>query len=197
MTKAKSRFRIACLALVVAGASWTGLITPTHAAPSDEYTWKSVVTGGGGGFVPGIIFNEKEKNLIYARTDIGGAYRWNPTDESWIPLTDSVGWEDWNKNGVDALATDPVDPNRVYIATGTYTNSWDKQNGQIMRSTDRGNTWQTTKLPFKVGGNMPGRSMGERLTIDPNKNNILFFGARSGNGLWKSSDYGATWSKVS
>ncbi|TKH41586.1 xyloglucanase [Paenibacillus terrae] len=198
MTKAKSRFRIACLALVVAGASWTGLITPSHAAaPSDEYTWKSVVTGGGGGFVPGIIFNEKEKNLIYARTDIGGAYRWNPADESWIPLTDSVGWEDWNKNGVDALATDPVDPNRVYIATGTYTNSWDKQNGQIMRSTDRGNTWQTTKLPFKVGGNMPGRSMGERLTIDPNKNNILFFGARSGNGLWKSSDYGATWSKVS
>ncbi|SEJ93160.1 X2-like carbohydrate binding domain-containing protein [Paenibacillus polymyxa] len=197
MTKAKSRLRIVCLALIVAGASWTGMIAPTHAAPSDDYTWKSVVTGGGGGFVPGIIFNETEKDLIYARTDIGGAYRWNPASESWIPLTDSVGWEDWNKNGVDALATDPVDPNRVYIATGTYTNSWDKQNGQIMRSTDKGNTWQTTKLPFKVGGNMPGRSMGERLAIDPNKNNILFFGARSGNGLWKSSDYGATWSKVS
>ncbi|MDQ0493281.1 hypothetical protein QOZ95_001439 [Paenibacillus brasilensis] len=197
MSKAKSRLRNACLALVVASASWTGMIAPTHAAPSDDYTWKSVVTGGGGGFVPGIIFNEKEKNLINARTDIGGAYRWDAANESWIPLTDSVGWEDWNKNGVDALATDPVDPNRVYIATGTYTNSWDKQNGQIMRSTDRGNTWQTTKLPFKVGGNMPGRSMGERLVIDPNKNNILFFGARSGNGLWKSSDYGATWSKVS
>ncbi|MBO3287000.1 X2-like carbohydrate binding domain-containing protein [Paenibacillus sp. FSL M8-0228] len=197
MTKAKNRLKIACLALVVAGASWTGMIAPTHAASSDDYSWKSVVTGGGGGFVPGIIFNETEKDLIYARTDIGGAYRWNAANESWIPLTDSVGWEDWNKNGVDALATDPVDPNRVYIATGTYTNSWDKQNGQIMRSTDRGNTWQTTKLPFKVGGNMPGRSMGERLTIDPNRNNILFFGARSGNGLWKSSDFGATWSKVS
>ncbi|MHB0880507.1 X2-like carbohydrate binding domain-containing protein [Paenibacillus sp. SEL1] len=197
MTKAKNRLRIACLALVVAGASWTGMIAPAHAAPSDDYSWKSVVTGGGGGFVPGIIFNETEKDLIYARTDIGGAYRWNAANESWIPLTDSVGWEDWNKNGVDALATDPIDPNRVYIATGTYTNSWDKENGQIMRSTDRGNTWQTTKLPFKVGGNMPGRSMGERLTIDPNKNNILFFGARSGNGLWKSSDFGETWSKVS
>lgn len=151
MTKAKNRLRIACLALVVAGASWTGMIAPAHATPSDDYSWKSVVTGGGGGFIPGIIFNETEKDLIYARTDIGGAYRWNAANESWIPLTDSVGWEDWNKNGVDALATDPIDPNRVYIATGTYTNSWDKQNGQIMRSTDRGNTWQTTKLPFKVG----------------------------------------------
>ncbi len=36
----------------------------------------------------------------------------------------------------------------------------------------------------------------ERLAIDPNKNNILYFGARSGNGLWRSTDYGATWSKV-
>jgi xyloglucan-specific exo-beta-1,4-glucanase len=34
------------------------------------------------------------------------------------------------------------------------------------------------------------------LAIDPNSNGILFFGARSGNGLWKSTNFGATWSKV-
>ncbi|RKP51730.1 xyloglucanase [Cohnella endophytica] len=169
--------------------------TKVHAAGSEAYNWKNVVTGAGGGFVPGIIFNQTQPNLIYARTDIGGAYRWNQATGSWIPLNDSVGWTDWNKNGVDALATDPIDPNRVYMATGTYTNAWDN-NGQIMRSTDQGATWQTTALPFKVGGNMPGRSMGERLMIDPNKNSILFYGARSGNGLWKSTDYGVTWSKV-
>ncbi|WP_445669678.1 X2-like carbohydrate binding domain-containing protein [Paenibacillus sp. FSL R10-2736] len=168
----------------------------THAAASEAYNWNSVVTGAGGGFVPGIIFNQTEPNLIYARTDIGGAYRWNQTSGSWTSISDSVGWVDWNKNGVDALATDPVNPDKVYMATGTYTNSWD-DNGQIMRSSDRGNTWQTTPLPFKVGGNMPGRSAGERLVIDPNKNSILFFGARSGNGLWKSTDSGVTWSKVS
>jgi len=37
----------------------------------------------------------------------------------------------------------------------------------------------------------------QRLAIDPNSNKILFFGARSGNGLWKSTDYGSTWAKVS
>ncbi|WP_425415538.1 X2-like carbohydrate binding domain-containing protein [Paenibacillus borealis] len=168
----------------------------SHAAASEAYNWNSVVTGAGGGFVPGIIFNQTEPNLIYARTDIGGAYRWNQASGSWTSISDSVGWVDWNKNGVDALATDPVNPDKVYMATGTYTNSWD-DNGQIMRSSDRGNTWQTTPLPFKVGGNMPGRSAGERLVIDPNKNSILFFGARSGNGLWKSTDSGITWSKVS
>ncbi|MFP4975335.1 cellulose binding domain-containing protein [Paenibacillus sp. CN-4] len=166
------------------------------AAENEPHVWRNVVTGGGGGFVPGIIFNESEEDLIYARTDIGGAYRWNPADESWIPLTDWVGWDNWGTNGIDALATDPVDPDRVYAAAGTYTSSWDPNNGRILRSTDRGNTWQETELPFKVGGNMPGRSMGERLVIDPNKNNILYFGARSGNGLWRSQDYGVTWSKV-
>jgi hypothetical protein len=38
--------------------------------------------------------------------------------------------------------------------------------------------------------------MGERLAIDPNLNSILFFAARSGNGLWESTNSGATWSQV-
>ncbi|KAG2015598.1 CEL6 protein [Coprinopsis cinerea AmutBmut pab1-1] len=172
------------------------LSTYVAAAPSLSYTWKNVKIGGGGGFVPGIVFNTKEKGLAYARTDIGGAYRLNPEDHTWTPLLEFVDDERWNWWGVDALATDPVDPNRVYLATGMYTNSWDPNNGQILISADRGNTWNSTKLPFKVGGNMPGRGMGERLAIDPHSNNILYFGARSGNGLWKSIDYGASWTNV-
>lgn len=121
------------------GSLFSAFPATTHVAASEPYNWKSVVTGAGGGFVPGIIFNQSEPNLIYARTDIGGAYRWNQATSSWTSISDSVGWVDWNKNGVDALATDPIDPNKVYMATGTYTNSWDN-NGQIMRSNDRGNT---------------------------------------------------------
>ncbi|GAA0136432.1 cellulose binding domain-containing protein [Paenibacillus sp. YSY-4.3] len=193
-----TKFHLVLLSILIAGSAFTSLVGTgqAHAAASESYQWRKVVTGGGGGFVPGIIFNSTERNLIYARTDIGGAYRWNPADNSWIQLLDWVGMDEWSKTGVDALATDPVDPNRLYLAVGTYTNSWDPNNGSILRSTDKGNTWQVSNLPFKVGGNMPGRSMGERLVIDPNKNNILYFGARSGNGLWKSTDYGATWSKV-
>lgn len=196
----KSRLKhITLLALTVMFLAVPGFPGPkqVHAAvTSESYTFNSVNTGAGGGYVDGIVFNKTERDLIYARTDVGGAYRWDKMNNSWIPITDMVGWNDVNKYGVDALATDPVDPNRVYLATGLYTNSWDDQPGSIMRSTDRGNTWQTTTLPFKVGGNMPGRGNGERLMVDPNKNSILFFGARSGNGLWKSTDYGATWSKV-
>ncbi|RSM88673.1 xyloglucanase [Kibdelosporangium aridum] len=174
-----------------------GLLTqPKPAAHAAEpYTWSNVEIAGGG-FVPGIVFNQAERNLIYARTDIGGAYRWNQSTGRWIALLDHIGRDNWGLNGVASLATDPVDPNRVYVAAGMYTNSWDPGNGAILRSRDRGNTWQQTNLPFKLGGNMPGRGMGERLAIDPNRNSILYLAAPSGNGLWRSTDSGVTWNKV-
>lgn len=74
--------------------------------------------------------------------------------------------------------------------------SRDPSDGSIISSADGGETWTFTDLPFKVGGNMPGRGMGERLAVDPNNNEIIYFGARSGNGLWKSTDQGATFTQV-
>jgi len=182
------------LSALAVACALVALLSPPRAL-AEAYTWRNVQIVGGG-FVPGIVFNATEPNLVYARTDIGGAYRWNPSTSSWIPLLDWAGGGDWSLTGVDSLATDPVDPNRVYVLAGTYTNSWDPRNGAVLRSTDRGNTWQKTDLTFKSGGNMPGRSMGERLAIDPNRNSILLLGARSGNGLWRSADHGATWSEV-
>ncbi len=114
----------------------------------------------------------------------------------WVQLLNWVSADNWNLSGVESLATDPVDPNRLVLAVGTYTNVFTPQNGAIMRSTDQGRTFRTTMLPFKNGSNMPGRSMGERLAIDPNRDSVIYFGARSGNGLWRSTDFGATWSQV-
>ena len=168
----------------------------TAAVPEQDYVWDNVRIDGGG-FVPGIIFNQSEPNLIYARTDIGGAYRWDEPNQEWDPIMDWVGWDNWGWNGVLSLATDPVDTNRVYAAVGMYTNDWDPNNGAIVRSSDRGVTWQVTELPFKVGGNMVGRGMGERLRVDPNDNSTVYFGAELGMGLWRSTDYGATWNEVS
>ncbi|MFG1698224.1 cellulose binding domain-containing protein [Nonomuraea sp. NPDC049309] len=170
-------------------------MTPVAAVASDPYAFKNVRIDGGG-FVPGIIFNPSERDLIYARTDIGGAYRWDQSTKSWTPLLDWVGWDRWGYNGVISLATDPVETNRVYAAVGMHTNDWDPGNGAILRSTDKGDTWQVTPLPFKLGGNMPGRGMGEALAVDPNDNRVLYLGAPNGNGLWRSTDYGATWSQV-
>jgi xyloglucan-specific exo-beta-1,4-glucanase len=162
----------------------------------NPYNFNNVVIGGGGGFIPGIVFSTKEPGLVYARTDIGGAYRFDTHEGRWIPLLDWVGFPDWNLSGVESIAIDPVDPHRLYLAVGTYTNDYTTENGAILRSFDKGRRFQTIHLPFKVGSNMPGRGMGERLAIDPNNTRILYLGTRSGNGLWRSMDSGETWAKV-
>ncbi|WP_225803172.1 RICIN domain-containing protein [Streptomyces sp. NK15101] len=164
------------------------------ATGTGPYTWKNAQVVGGG-YVTGLVFNPREKDLLYARTDMGGAYRWDGAAEQWLPLTDWLGEKDWNLLGIDALATDPVDPDRLYLATGTYTNDW-AGNGAILRSTDRGRTFQRTDLPFKLGGNEDGRGAGERLVIDPSDNRTLLLGTRK-NGLWRSTDHGVTWRQVS
>jgi hypothetical protein len=172
------------------------LASPAKAvtAASGPYTWRTVKISAGG-FVDGLIFNPAAKDVLYARTDIGGPYRWDAATQRWIPLLDWLGPADWNLTGVESIGIDPTNARRVYLAVGTYTNSW-AGNGAILRSNDAGRTWQRTDLPFKNGGNMDGRSAGERLSVDLNKDSVLFFGSRD-NGLWHSPDYGATWSQVS
>ncbi|WP_412075821.1 RICIN domain-containing protein [Streptomyces xanthophaeus] len=166
----------------------------TQATATGPYVWNNAQVVGGG-YVTGLVFNPRENGLLYARTDMGGAYRWDVAAEQWIPLTDWLGEKDWNLLGIDSLATDPVDPARLYLATGTYTNNW-AGNGAILRSTDRGRTFQRTDLPFKLGANEDGRGAGERLAINPAENGTLLLGTRK-NGLWRSTDHGVTWSQVS
>lgn len=174
-------------------SAWAGEYA--GAQPLDAYTWRNAVINGGG-FVPGIIFNETEPNLIYARTDIGGCYRWQEESRTWKPLLDWVGRDRWGYAGVVSMATDPVDTHRVYAAVGTYTIDWDPNNGAVLYSDDRGDTWGIAELPFKQGGNMPGRGMGERLVVNPADNAELYLGTPNGNGLWRSKDHGRTWAKV-
>jgi photosystem II stability/assembly factor-like uncharacterized protein len=164
------------------------------AAPAAQrYDFRSVAIGGGG-FVTGIIFNPSEKGLIYLRTDVGGAYRLDNASGRWMPLLDWANQTDWNLYGIESLASDPLDPRRVYLAAGTYTNPR-VSNGEILRSGDYGRTWARTPMPLRFGGNENGRNNGERLAVDPNFDRVLFLGTRT-DGLWRSADYGATWARV-
>ena len=180
---------IALLAMTAAMLAWPRI----SAAADVAYRWNNVAIGGGG-FVTGLVFHPAEKGLAYARTDVGGAYRWDDQAQKWIPLTDWLGADDTNLLGIESLAVDPADPERVYLAAGTYLNA-KTGNGAILRSLDRGRTFKRADLPFKLGGNEMGRGNGERLAVDPNDGRVLFFGTRA-SGLWRSQDGGASWSQL-
>ncbi len=164
-----------------------------YAGPSEAYVWKSVVINGGG-FVTGLAFSPVEAGILYARTDVGGAYRYDPKNESWIPLTDFLSHEQANYLGIESFAVDPELADRVYMAVGMYTADW-AGSGAFMRSDDRGDTWQVFPVDIKMGGNELSRSNGERLAIDPHLAKVLYFGSRR-NGLWRSEDEAETWTKV-
>jgi hypothetical protein len=160
-------------------------------AGAPAYAWKNVVIKGGG-FVSGIIMSPVLPGLVFARTDVGGAYRYDPAGKRWMALTDWVGRNNSNLLGIESIAPDPVDPHRVYMAAGMYVTAG---NGSILSSTDMGQTWAQNNIAAPMGGNADGRSMGERLAIDPNLTSTLYFGSRT-TGLWKSADYAQTWAQV-
>jgi hypothetical protein len=172
----------------------TGSTGNANSTPGSKVTTWSSVKWGGGGYVTGLIFHPTTANLLYARTDIGGAYRWNQATSSWTPLTDGLGFgaAESKYHGIESIALDPNNDQLVYMATGMYTF---EGNGRLYLSSDRGDHWAHVDLPFPIGGNNSGRAMGERLMVDPNKPTILFYGSRTA-GLWKSADAGQTWAQV-
>ena len=171
----------------------SALAATAQSPQAEPYSWKNVQIVGGG-FVDGVIFHPTAPNVRYARTDMGGAYRWDATTHRWQPILDWLPYKDLNLMGIESIAVDYTDSNRVYMACGTYTNAR-TPNGAILRSDDRGQTFQRTDVPFKFGGNEDGRGNGERLAVDPRDGRILYLGTRH-DGLWRSQDRGANWTQV-
>lgn len=140
----------------------------------------------GGGFVTGFAFHPKEKGILYARTDIGGVYRYDFDNKAWISLVDAVThigkWETFPLS----IALDPHHPDWLYVVAGDW-----KQN-YLCRSKDRGHSFEYFPVPAGIHGNAPGRATGERLAVDPINPSIVYFGSQT-HGLLISEDFGEHW----
>ena len=162
--------------------------------PNLSYTWDSVAIGGGG-FVSAVIPSRSEAGVVYARTDVGGAYRWDRAGARWLPLLDWVSDAETGFLGVDSLAIDPKNAAKIYLLAGINYQSGGKT--AILRSADYGKTFTVTDVSaqFKTHGNGMGRQNGERLAVDPGSGNLLYAGTRA-NGLFRSGDAGASWTRM-
>ena len=174
----------------------------------DLFNWKSVNTQGMG-YVTGVSIARQAPYDVYVRTDVGGAYRYDRTGDAWVPLFDAFNTNTSGGGiGTESIAADPTNPVRVYAAvnyaygttTDQYGNVSNNYGGEVLVSTNRGKTWVPTGLAsaahaLYVGPNSDYRQgTGERLGVDPNKGNVLFF-ASSQNGVWTKNGAGA-WAQV-
>lgn len=184
MTTGVTRRTAGVLALGLGGLATVG----TAQAAETAYRWRNVKVGAGG-FIPGLVFSPVEPGLAYARSDMGGAYRFDARVGRWLPLQDASPLS--SDFGVESIAADPQNPDVVHMAVGVHKGD----PGAMLRSNDRGDTWSRTPVPFRMGGNEDGRGLGERLAIDPNDSRVLYFGSRH-DGLQRSTDGGVSWAKV-
>lgn len=151
---------------------------------------------GGGGFVSGIIAGDDQ---MYARTDVGGAYRYDFETEKWVQLMDFISDKDKGFLSVDGLALDPTNDDIVYMLAGCAYFS--DARTSIFRSKDAGETWDEIDVTdmIQVHGNGYGRHMGESIAVDPDNPNIIYCGGDVTAGesaLIMSEDGGDTWVPV-
>lgn len=161
-------------------------------AGMNGFNWRSVNIQGMG-YVTGLVIHPLSPYDIYIRTDVGGAYRYDRSEQRWIPLLDQYGRGESEIYGVESLAIDPKDANTVYIAAahGRVVNGSTVTNpAEVLVSHDRGATWNATGLSTKnlyIGPNDNYRgTTGERLTVDPIQSGVLWFASRT-NGLWRGT----------
>lgn len=186
-------------ALLCTGIGTAGVTTPlaANAAESVESSmnWDTLNIGGGG-FVSGIITGDDQ---MYARTDVGGAYRYDYEQKKWVQLLGFLNEADRGFLSVDAMCVDPNDDDTLYLLCGCAYFS--DARTAIFRSHDAGETFEEIDVTdlIQVHGNGYGRQTGEAIAVDPDNPNIIYCGGdvtAGDSALIMSEDGGDTWSPV-
>lgn len=186
-------------ALLCTGIGTAGVTTPlaANAAESVESSmnWDTLDIGGGG-FVSGIITGDDQ---MYARTDVGGAYRYDYEQKKWVQLLGFLNEADRGFLSVDAMCVDPNDDDTLYLLCGCAYFS--DARTAIFRSHDAGETFEEIDVTdlIQVHGNGYGRQTGESIAVDPDNPNIIYCGGdvtAGDSALIMSEDGGDTWSPV-
>ncbi len=171
-----------------------------------QYTFKPIKIGGGG-WVTGMAIHPYSANVVYCRTDVGGAYRWNNSTRSWKQLitASSMPAALMNLNegnpgvirkqayNVESIGLAPSGSSTIYLAAGDTASG--EAGGFLFKSTDYGNTFSLLPLRVFMKGNSAFRTTGERIAVKPNNNDIVLFGTRR-DGLQRSTNGGASWTRV-
>jgi photosystem II stability/assembly factor-like uncharacterized protein len=171
----------AAVVLLLAGASYA------QAAPAAK----------GFSLSPSAIeIDPKRPNIVYASalgddTHEGGVFKSTDAGKTWRladrGLTNPSSPTDSTDLRVDELALDPRSPNVLYAGTGLG----------VFKTTDGAKTWRlaSTGIEFSCGlFHRMLEGFTYQIEIDPLHTSTIY--ATGHNGLWKSTNAGATWKRV-
>ena len=136
----------------------------------------------GQGRVNVFIIDPNNPNTYYVGAPSGGIWKSTDAGINWTPLSDQIP-----QIGVSGIAIDPNNSNIIYIATGD-DDARDTYSVGVLKSTDGGNTWNTTGLNFTNTF-----SLANEIYIHPGNSNIVWVATSSG--FYKSINAGQTWQK--
>ncbi|WP_439105846.1 VPS10 domain-containing protein [Congregibacter sp.] len=168
-------------------------------------TWENISDGYYGGSVGSVAVSESDPNVIYVglgektiRGNVSSNFGvWKSTDagKTWI----FIGLKDTRHIG--RIRVHPTNPNIVYVAA--MGDLWQSSEARgVYKSSDGGSNWERVLFPNEDSGAVD-------LTFDPGNPRILYASTWNvhrtpyslssggpGSDLWKSTDSGETWKKL-
>jgi photosystem II stability/assembly factor-like uncharacterized protein len=163
-----------------------------------SYTPPSASTAyaNGLGRVDRIAFHPTNANILYVATPYGGLWVTEDGGQTWNCLTDQIP-----SIGISGIVVDKVDPNILYILTGTadyqlysFTTIFELNAPSmgVMKSVDAGASWYFTGT-FPLTNGVTSYITYD-LVQDPNNAAVLF--AATSDGIFKTANSGGSWTKV-
>ena len=135
----------------------------------------------GNGRINSIAFDPVDPNIIWIGSPAGGLWKTIDGGNTWTTNTDNLP-----VMGVSGIVIHPTNNQIMYLATGDGDGA-DTYSIGVLKSTDGGNSWNTTGLSYSVSQN----KRINKLIINPNYPDSLV--AATNSGITISPDGGSTW----
>jgi photosystem II stability/assembly factor-like uncharacterized protein len=155
------------------------------------FRFRSIGPASMGGRIDDIAVYEKDPRIIWIGYAVGGVFKSVNAGTTFVPVFDQYG-----SASIGDIAADQNNPLVAYVGTGEPNNRQTSSFGDgIYKTTDGGKTF--THIGLRETQTIA------RIVIDPKNSNTLYvavpgplFGASEHRGVYKSTDAGATWTKV-
>ena len=184
------------LPLAAAAAKPAATSTPETTDVMSADTFKGLELRGVGpafnsGRVTDLAIDPTDHSRWFVASASGGVWRTDNAGTTWTPVFDKEG-----SYSIGCITLDPANPHVVWVGSGENNSQRSVSWGDgVYRSRDGGVTWEN--LGLKHSEHIA------KILVDPRNSNVVYVAAQgplwnSGGdrGLYKTTDGGATWTKV-